>query len=349
MSRERRAGGVSCQGFIATAFLLALLPSPSRATFGLTSRRAASPPPPPPLPATPPTPLAPITHASSLSRKGKDDDDDKSPSLIEDILRRLRGDFSHPLSDSTRLVVHYDCRDYRSGLRGLGLRHVWRDVGQTFLEEEGEEEEGMEGVGRGGRKAGWKAWVFPWEIRGGMSVKRIHGVGIPQFWRMGRLDRLLWGSVHAISLPTSTSVGAAFDGASQHMRFEMSHATALSLPFLDKEGEWGFLDGLPIRMTLSPLLARRPINLSAAIPRRPAFHPSVDLLSLGLGCEWVEPMVGGWEEGGREEGREKKVWRRCGSGFRHGLSAPVAPCESHGKTPACWMGRASPLLPSTCQ
>ena len=39
------------------------------------------------------------------------------------------------------------------------------------------------------------------------------------------------------------------------------HATALSLPFLDKEGEWGFLDGLPIRMTLSPLLARRPINL----------------------------------------------------------------------------------------
>jgi len=76
-----------------------------------------------------------------------------------------------------------------------------------------------------------------------------------------QLDRLLWGSVHAISLPTSTSVGAAFDGASQHMRFEMSHATALSLPFLDKEGEWGFLDGLPIRMTLSPLLARRPINL----------------------------------------------------------------------------------------
>lgn len=188
MSRERRAGGVSCQGFIATAFLLALLPSPSRATFGLTSRRTASPPPPPPLPATPPTPLAPITHASSLSRKGKDDDDDKSPSLIEDILRRLRGDFSHPLSDSTRLVVHYDCRDYRSGLRGLGLRHVWRDVGQTFLEEEGEEEEGMEGVGRGGRKAGWKAWVFPWEIRGGMSVKRIHGVGIPQFWRMGRVS-----------------------------------------------------------------------------------------------------------------------------------------------------------------
>jgi len=29
----------------------------------------------------------------------------------------------------------------------------------------------------------------------------------------------------------------------------------------------------------------------------------VDLLSLGLGCEWVEPMVGGWE-GGRGGGRE---------------------------------------------
>lgn len=84
---------------------------------------------------------------------------------------------------------------------------------------------------------------------------------LPPILPLSQLDRLFWGSLHATSLPTSTSVGAAFDGASQHMRFELSHATALSLPFLDKEGEWGFLDGLPVRMTLSPLLARRPINL----------------------------------------------------------------------------------------
>lgn len=72
----------------------------------------------------------------------------------------------------------------------MGLRHVWRDMGQGFLEEgvdEEEEEEGMGGVEKGGRKDGWKAWVFPWEVRGGLSVKRIHGVSMPQFWRMGRV------------------------------------------------------------------------------------------------------------------------------------------------------------------
>lgn len=30
------------------------------------------------------------------------------------------------------------------------------------------------------------------------------------------------------------------------------------------------------------------------MPRRPSFTPSVDLLSLGLGCEWAEPVV--WQE-----------------------------------------------------
>jgi len=51
------------------------------------------------------------------------------------------------------------------------------------------------------------------------------------------------------------------EGGREGGKEDVLHATALSLPFLDKEGEWGFLDGLPIRMTLSPLLARRPINL----------------------------------------------------------------------------------------
>ena len=39
-----------------------------------------------------------------------------------------------------------------------------------------------------------------------------------------------------------------------------------------------------------------PPSRSAAVPRRASFSPSVDLLSLGLGCEWAEPVV--WQEEG---------------------------------------------------
>ena len=40
-----------------------------------------------------------------------------------------------------------------------------------------------------------------------------------------------------------------------------------------------------------PLLSITPHTHSAAIPRRSSFTPTVDLLSLGLGCEWSEPLV----------------------------------------------------------
>lgn len=41
------------------------------------------------------------------------------------------------------------------------------------------------------------------------------------------------------------------------------------------------------------------LQSSAAVPRRPSFTPSVDLLSLGLGCEWAEPIV--WQDERWEE------------------------------------------------
>ncbi|TFJ86679.1 hypothetical protein NSK_002333 [Nannochloropsis salina CCMP1776] len=336
----------SVMGFL--LLVVVLLPPYSQAAFGLTSRR---PPPlaPPPLPSTPPTSTGvPLARNDPSSQKWDAENDDASPpqpSLLEEILRRLRGDFSHPLTESTRLVVHYDCRDYRSGLRGLGLRHVWRDVGLSLLSDEDTATDAAllrsQEPGLGGQ--GWRTWFFPWEIRGGVSVKRIQGVSVPQFWRMRRLDRLLWASLHLTSLPTSTSLGAAFDGASQHMRFEASHATRLRLPFLDEDSPWNFLHGYPLRFTLSPLLAARHIDLSTAIPRRPAFRPSIDLLSLGLGCEWVEPVLGR-REGGRGGGREGEegLGERGAAAIRVGISAKSFGAGGHparvvaGLAPVGW-------------
>jgi len=180
----------SVMGFI--LLVVVLLPPYSQAAFGLTSRR---PPPlaPPPLPSAPPISMGvPLARNDPSSQKWDAENDDASPpqpSLLEEILRRLRGDFSHPLTESTRLVVHYDCRDYRSGLRGLGLRHVWRDVGLSLLSDEDTATDAALPMSLGPAlgEQGWRTWCFPWEIRGGVSVKRIQGVSVPQFWRMRRV------------------------------------------------------------------------------------------------------------------------------------------------------------------
>ena len=78
------------------------------------------------------------------------------------------------------------------GVRGLGIRHTWRDVGSKWVGEEEEEEE-VEKEKQG--LVDWKKLVFPCEVRGGLSIKRMHGVSVPQFWRMGRVSGRVGGWV----------------------------------------------------------------------------------------------------------------------------------------------------------
>ncbi len=61
-----------------------------------------------------------------------------------------------------------------------------------------------------------------------------------------------------------------------------------------------------------------PPHASAAVPRRPSFTPSVDLLSLGLGCEWAEPVV--WQQQDEEE--EEEGEEEAASGDGKGLQPP---------------------------